>query len=81
MNASTWVAVLGVALSAALTVGGWVVGHLLTRLRTADELVSTMRDTIADLKGQRDRLQITAEIQDRFFSSVPKQLPPERGTP
>jgi len=72
MNAGNWIALLGTLLGAALTVAGWSIGHLLTRLRTMEELVSTQRDTIADLKDQRNRLRISAEIQDRFFSVVPK---------
>jgi hypothetical protein len=72
MNAGSWIALLGALLGAVLTVAGWAVGHLLTRLRTLEELVSTQRDIIADLKDQRNGLRITAEIQDRFFSVVPK---------
>lgn len=72
MNAGNWIALLGTLLGAVLTIAGWSVGHLLTRLRTMDELVSTQRDTIADLKDQRNQLRISAEIQDRFFSVVPK---------
>lgn len=75
MNPANWIALLGIALAAVTTITGWVIGHLLTRLRTQDELISTQRDTIADLKAQRDRLQVTAEIQDRFFAVVPKQRP------
>lgn len=72
MTAANWIAVLGALLGCVLTVSGWVVGHMLTRLRTQEELIATQRETIADLKAQRDRLQVTAEIQDRFFSVVPK---------
>lgn len=72
MNAGNWIALLGTLLGAVLTIAGWSVGHLLTRLRTMEELVSTQRDTIADLKDQRNQLRISAEIQDRFFSVVPK---------
>lgn len=72
MNAGNWIALLGTLLGAVLTVAGWGLGHLLTRLRTMEELVSTQRDTIADLKDQRNQLRISAEIQDRFFSVVPK---------
>lgn len=72
MNAGNWIALLGTLLGAVLTIAGWTVGHLLTRLRSMEELVSTQRDTIADLKDQRNQLRISAEIQDRFFSVVPK---------
>lgn len=81
MTVANWITILAVLLTAALTIGGWVITHLLTRLRTLEELVSTQRDTIDDLKDQRNRLQITAEIQDRFFSVVPKILPPDGAKP
>lgn len=41
-----------------------------------EQAVDTKDETILDLRSQRDRLQITAEIQDRFFN----QLPPPRRT-
>lgn len=82
MGSGTWVAVLGVTLSAVLTVGGWVVSHLLTRIRTMEALVETKNgvietknETIADLKEQRNDLKVSAEIQDRVFK-VLAQLPP-----
>lgn len=75
MSPGNWIALLGTLLGAVLTIAGWVVGHLLSRMRTMEELVSTQRDTIADLKDQRNQLRISAEIQDRFFALVPKTPP------
>lgn len=39
-----------------------------------EKAVDVKDDVIADIRSQRDRLQITAEIQDKFFN----QLPPTR---
>lgn len=72
MNAGNWIAVLAVVTTIVLTVGGWSVGHLLTRLRTADALVSTQRDTIEDLRRQVQRLEITAELTDKFLTQLPR---------
>jgi hypothetical protein len=73
VNAGNWIALLAVVASILLTVGGWSVGHLLTRLRAADTLVATQRDIIDDLKRQVFQLAITAEITAKFFDQLPRQ--------
>ncbi len=76
MNAGNVIALLSILTVVVLTVSGWVVGHLMTRLRTADQLVATQRDTIEDLKRQNQRLEITAELTDRFLTAT---MPPRTG--
>lgn len=73
MNPGNWIALLAVVSSILLTVGGWSVGHLLTRLRAADTLVATQRDIIDDLKRQVFQLNVTAEITAKFFDQLPRQ--------
>jgi hypothetical protein len=80
VDAGNWVAVLGIALTAALTVGGWVVSHLLGRLSTADALVDTKQQTIDELKRQILRLEVTAELTDKFLIVLPKAPPGEGGS-
>lgn len=46
-------------------------------IKLLEQAADTKDETIAELRSQRDRLQITAEIQDRFF----RQLPPPRRNP
>lgn len=52
-----------------------------TRVTVANETVNVKQETIDELRRQVDRLTITAEIQERFFSGLPRQLPsPTRGS-
>lgn len=81
MSAGNWVAVLGMVLALVTTVSGWVVGHLLSQSRAKDDVITAQRDLINDLRSQRDMLKVTAEIQDRFFSVVPKLPQSDKGTP
>lgn len=74
MNPGNWIALLAVVSSILLTVGGWSIGHLLTRLRAADTLVATQRDTIDELKRQVFELSITAKITAQFFDQLPRQV-------
>lgn len=75
MNSGNWMTVLSIALSLTTVVGGWVLTHILTELRAARAQIETQRDTIGDLRAQRDRLLVTAEVQDRFFANVPIKPP------
>lgn len=53
---------------------------LVTKLEYAEQTIETRQETIAELRRQLDRLVITAEIQERFFSGLPRTTPPQRGT-
>lgn len=79
MDAGNWVTVLGIALGAVLTISGWVVSHLLGRLTTADALVDTKQQTIDELKRQIMKLEVTAELTDKFLTTLPKGSPPGEG--
>lgn len=46
------------------------------KLEIAEHALEAKSETIAELRRQVDRFQITAEIQDKFF----KQLPPASGS-
>lgn len=48
---------------------------LLTRLDTLDKTLAAKQETIAEQHRLLDRLTITAEIQERFFSGVQRHLP------
>jgi len=37
-----------------------------------EQAVDTKGETIADLRSQRDRLQVSAEITDRFYRQLPQ---------
>lgn len=77
MDATTVTWVAGVIVGLLGTVGGWTIAHLLTRLRTADALVDTKQETIEDLRRQVQRLEITAELTDKFLRVLPQPLPGE----
>ena len=44
------------------------------KLRITEQALEAKSETVAELRRQVDRYQITAEIQDKFF----KQLPPAK---
>lgn len=50
------------------------IDQLEREIKLLETAADTKDETIADLRSQRDRLVITAEIQDKFF----RQLPPPR---
>lgn len=77
MDPGTVVAIAAVSVT---VIGGgikWVRGRfaeLKRKVETLEQAADKQDEVIADLKSQRDRLQITAELQDRFFG----HLPPKR---
>lgn len=72
MNAA-WV--IGLVVTVAIAVIGWLV----TRNHTLNQVVLTQRETIDTLKRQVDRLEITAELTDRIMSQLPKPRTPGGG--
>jgi hypothetical protein len=46
------------------------------KIEQLEQAADRQEDVIAELRSQRDRLMVTAEIQDKFFN----QLPPQRRT-
>jgi hypothetical protein len=65
---------------------GGIIRYLLGRLSIADALVDTKQETIEEQRRQLSEYKITAQIQDRFFSQLPRApdpgsyRPPNRGT-
>lgn len=59
-----------------LTIVGGIIRHLLGKLAVAEALVDAKQETIEELRRQNDRLEITAQIQDKFFSALPRTLDP-----
>jgi hypothetical protein len=57
-----------IIVTVALTVIGWLVA----RNHTLNQLVSTQRETIDTLRRQVDRMEITAELTDKIMSQLPK---------
>lgn len=58
--------------SAAVTVIGW----LIARLTTQNEVIRTQRETIDVLKRQNDRLETAADVTERVLASLPQQRQP-----
>jgi hypothetical protein len=75
---AAWIGVGGMVL--VTSVGGtikWARGKLAElnrKIETLEQAADKQDEVIVDLRSQRDKLQITAEIQDRFFG----QLQPKR---
>jgi hypothetical protein len=76
MNASAWLTVVGIVVALAVPVVGGIIRRILSRLDVAEALVASKQGTIDTLQRQVDRLEITAQIQDRFFSSLPRTPDP-----
>lgn len=74
---AAWIGVGGTVLVASF--GGTIkwIKDLKRKIETLEQAADKQDDVIADLKSQRDRLQITAELQDRFFG----QLGPQHRNP
>lgn len=66
--------VVGIVVTIALTVIGWVV----TRLVSANQVISTQRETIDTLRRQLDRMEITAELTNKIMLHLP--LPKSSGS-
>lgn len=60
---------------------GFFIRHLLSRAAVAEALAEARQETIEELRRQKDRLEITAQIQDRFFSQLPRTLDPGPNQP
>jgi hypothetical protein len=60
---------------------GFFIRHLLNRAAVAEALAEARQETIEELRRQKDRLEITAQIQDRFFSQLPRTLDPGPNQP
>lgn len=59
---------------ALLMVIGWFVVHV----RAQNAIIATQRETVAALTRQVDRLEITADLTDRFLRGLPQQRTEER---
>jgi uncharacterized membrane-anchored protein YhcB (DUF1043 family) len=64
--------VVALIVSASVTVIGWMVA----RLTTQNEVIRTQRETIDVLKRQNDRLETAADVTERVLSSLPVQRQP-----
>lgn len=57
-----------------LTVLGAAFGYLLNRLAIAHQIIDTQRETIANLSRQIDRLELTADWQDKLNKTLRQAL-------
>lgn len=91
MDANAWVALLGIVLGLAGTVGGGIIKYLLGQVtearkerELAERTADTKQETIEELRRQISRYEILTEITEKFYSSLPpraqepgpQQLPP-----
>lgn len=76
MDAGAVIALLSAVLAIVLSISGGVIKYLLGRLSVAESLDDARQETIAELRRQKERLEVTALIQDRFFSQLPRTLDP-----
>lgn len=82
VDASAWLTLVSIITGlASLVIGGYIRnlhkqidGHQ-HKLELAEQLLDAKQETVDDLRRQVDRLQITAEIQDRFFKQIPPPPP------
>lgn len=82
VDAGAWLTLVSIITGlASLVISGYIRnlhkqidGHQ-HKLELAERLLDTKQETVDDLRRQVDRLQITAEIQDRFFKQIPPPPP------
>jgi len=48
------------------------IDQLQSENKLLEQALDTKDDTIADMRSQRDRLQVSAEITDRFYRQLPQ---------
>lgn len=79
MDAGAWLTLVSIVSVLAIAVFGGILRLVFKQIDDvkrerdiAERALEAKSETVAELRRQVDRYQITAEIQDRFF----KQLPP-----
>lgn len=74
MSSSDWIAICAIVVTVLLfVIGGLVkrIGTLDGKLDAKNLIIANKDDTIAELKRQNDKLEITGTIMNRFFSQLP----------
>lgn len=72
MDDSAIIALISVVASLLTVILGGIIRHLLTKLAAAESLLGSKNETISELRRQVDRLEITAQIQDRVLGALPR---------
>lgn len=72
MTTSEVLTLVTILLTVMLTLSGGIIRHLLTKLGSAETLLDAKNETIGELRRQVDRLEITAQIQDRVLGALPR---------
>lgn len=72
MDDSAIIALISVVASLLTVILGGIIRHLITKLATAETVIAAKNETIGELRRQVDRLEITAQLQDRVMSALPR---------
>lgn len=75
MTSGDWVAVAGIIVTILIAaVAGLLksISNLKIKIEAKDVIIKNKDDTIAELKRQLDKLEITGTLMHRFFSQLPK---------
>ncbi len=73
MRSGDWVAVAGIIVSVLVAVIAGLlkrIGTLEGKLDARDIIIDNKDETIAELKRQNDKMEITGTIMNRFFSQL-----------
>lgn len=92
LNAGVSVAIAGLVVTVLIAVFGGIIKHLLDRAakyearyealaESSERTLDAKQETIEELRRQVSRLEITAELQDKFFGQLPRlgSAQPRRG--
>lgn len=74
MSSSDWIAICAIVVTILLAIIAGLfkrIGTLEAKLDAKDLIIDNKDDTIAELKRQNDRLEITGTLMNRFFSQLP----------
>jgi uncharacterized membrane protein YdjX (TVP38/TMEM64 family) len=72
MDPGSIIALIGVVATLVTAILGGIIRYLLNRLAVAEALVDAKQETIEEQRRQLSEYKITAQIQDRFFSQLPR---------
>lgn len=79
MNPSTVIALVALSYAIIGTPLGFFIKGLITRASVAEQLAEARKDTIHEQARQIDRLEISAQIADRFMSQAQFPRTPDPG--
>jgi predicted Holliday junction resolvase-like endonuclease len=71
MTSSDVIGIFAITVPVICLILGGVIAHLVRKVSLLEGKVEAKNETIAELKRQNDKLEITGTLANRFFSQLP----------